>query len=210
VVNLEILAEEQQELAESVKRYDDPPERSPFLTGVDVAYSEDRAAGCAVVINSATKEILDSTTTIREIESDYIPGFFQLREGPILIDLVQKLKTPGIILVDGNGILHPRRFGLASYLGLKMNVQTIGVTKKLMLGIIGPRSGNSAEIIHRNDVVGRALWLKSGKPIYVSIGHRVSLDTAASVVIDSSVDGYPDVLARAHIMSKELLAMEKD
>jgi len=204
------LAKEQKDLAKIVRKYDDPPYLSPIVTGVDVAYAEDLAAGCAVVINNNTKEIIDSSTVIREIESDYIPGFFQIREGPILIELVQNLKIPGIILVDGNGILHPRRFGLASYLGVKMNVQTIGVAKKLMLGKIGPRLENSADVIHDNEVLGRGLWLKGRRPIYVSIGNRISLDSAVKVVIDNSVEGYPEVLRQAHKMSKQVLSNEKN
>jgi deoxyribonuclease V len=199
------LAKEQEDLAKIVKRYDDPRYDSPIVTGVDVAYAKTIAAGCAVVFNNSTREILRSLTVTRKVESDYITGFFQLREGPIIIELVQSLKEHGMILVDGNGILHPRRFGLASYLGVKLDVQTIGVAKKLMLGEIGPRSEDSAEIKENNEVLGRALWLKEKRPIYVSIGHRVSLDLAVKVVIDSSAQGYPEVLRQAHNLSREVL-----
>jgi deoxyribonuclease V len=209
-LDLAALAKEQKDLAKIIRKYDDPPYSRPIVTGVDVAYSEDLAVGCAVVIDNCTKEILDSSTIIREIASDYIPGFFQLREGPILIELIQNLKMHGIILVDGNGILHPRRFGLASYLGVKMNAQTIGVAKKLMLGKIGLRMDNTAEVIQGNEILGRVLWLKERKPIYVSIGHRISLDTAVRVVTESSIGGYPEALRQAHIMSKEALNRQKD
>jgi len=204
------LAKEQKDLAKIVRKDDDPPYSSPIVTGVDVAYTEDLAAGCAVVNNNYTKEILDSSSIIREIDSDYVPGFFQLREGPILIELIQNLETHGTILVDGNGILHPRRFGLASYLGVKMDVQTIGVAKKLMFGEVGPRMGDSAEVIQDKEVLGRVLWLNGRKPIYVSIGHRISLDTAVRIVIESSRDGYPEALRQAHIMTKEVLKRYKD
>lgn len=209
-MDLTALAKEQEDLAKLVRKYDDPPYTSPIVTGIDVAYAKDIAAGCVVVSNNYTKEIIDSLVIIREIESDYIPGFFQLREGPIVIELVQSLETQGTILVDGNGILHPRRFGLASYLGIKMDVQTIGVAKRLMLGEVGPRRGDSAEIIQDCEVLGKVLWLNERKPIYVSIGHRVTLDTAAKIVTESSVDGYPEVLRRAHKMSKEALNRYRD
>jgi deoxyribonuclease V len=206
LLDLELLAKEQEKLAKRVKRHDDPPNRGSILTGVDVAYSDDHAVGYAIVIDNTTKETIDSASTTKEIESDYIPGFFQLREGPILTSLVRKLKTPGIVLVDGNGILHPRRFGLASYLGLKRDVQTIGVAKKLMLGSIGQRIGNSASIIDQGEVIGKAVWVNENRPIYVSIGHRVSLETSVNIVVSSSVKGYPDVLRKAHIMSRRILA----
>jgi deoxyribonuclease V len=209
-LDLIALAKEQKDLSRLVKRYDDPCHDSPIVTGVDVAYARTIAVGCAVVFNSDTKEILSSLTLTREVESDYIPGFFQLREGPIIVDLVQNLKEHGMILLDGNGILHPRRFGLASYIGVTLDVQTIGVAKKLMLGEIGPRSENSAEIKENNEVLGRALWLKEKRPIYVSIGHRVSLDSAVKVVIDASVHGYPEVLRQAHNLSKEVLRKTQD
>jgi deoxyribonuclease V len=209
-LDLIALAKEQKDLSRVVKRYDDPCHDSPIVTGVDVAYARTTAVGCAVVFNSDTKEILSSLTLTREVESDYIPGFFQLREGPIIVDLVQNLKEHGMILLDGNGILHPRRFGLASYIGVTLDVQTIGVAKKLMLGEIGPRSENSAEIKENNEVLGRALWLKEKRPIYVSIGHRVSLDSAVKVVIDASVHGYPEVLRQAHNLSKEVLRKTQD
>lgn len=210
ILNLTSLTKDQDRFAKYVKRYNDPSYSSSIVIGLDVAYSKNRAAGVAIVFDNSLKKIVTSETVVREIESEYIPGFFQLREGPILIDLVQNLKTNGIVLVDGNGILHPRRFGLASYLGIKMNVQTIGVAKKLLLGNLGPRSGNCAEIIHADEVLGRALWLNGRKPIYVSIGHRVSLETAVKVVTDSSTDGHPEVLRRAHILSKRLLKTKMD
>jgi deoxyribonuclease V len=204
-VNLEQLAKEQEELAKVVRKYDDATPSYPIVIGVDVAYSDDRAAGAATALNASTKELVASITLVRDILSDYIPGFFQLREGPILIELLKDLKTPGIVLVDGNGILHPRRFGLASYLGVTMNIPTIGVAKKLLLGTIGARTGCTADILHDGEIIGRALWLKERKPLYVSIGHRISLDSAIAVVSNSSVDGYPEPLRRAHRLSREAL-----
>ena len=208
VVDLVKLTNEQENLARVVRRYDDTSPSHTVVIGVDVAYSEDFAAGAALALNITTKKVIASTTIIRNIESDYIPGFFQLREGPILVELIHNLKTSGTVLVDGNGILHPRRFGLASYLGVMMDVQTVGVAKKLLIGAVSPRSGNTADIIHEGEVIGRALWLREKKPLYVSIGHRISLDTAITVVSKSSVDGYPEPLRRAHRLSKETLSAE--
>ncbi len=209
-MDLEKLAKEQEELAKIIIREDVSTSSYPIVIGVDVAYSEDLGAGVAIALDVIKKVVISSTAVVREIESDYIPGFFQLREGPFLIELLKTLKTSGTILVDGNGILHPRRFGLASYLGVKMNVQTIGVAKKLLLGTIGFRLGNSADIIHEDEIIGQVLWLKEKKPVYVSIGHKISLATAVTVVSNSSVDGYPEPLRRAHILSREVLREEMD
>lgn len=204
-----MLAKEQEMLARKVKQYDDPLYSSSIVIGLDVAYSKHVAAGAAVVFDNNLKKIVNSVTLLKEIESEYIPTFFQLREGPILIDLLQKINARGIILIDGNGILHPRRFGLASYIGVKMNVPTIGVAKKLLLGSLGPRIASSAEVIHEGEVLGRVLWLNEKRPLYVSIGHRVSIETAVKVVMDSATDGYPEVLRRAHSLAKRVLDVEE-
>ncbi|MBN2229493.1 MAG: endonuclease V [Candidatus Thorarchaeota archaeon] len=210
-MNLKTLATDQEELSNFVKRYDEPQDIGTVVTGVDVSYSDSIAFGCAVVSDITTREIIYSTTVTSGIESEYIPGFFQLREGPILIKLLQRLKVPsGIVLIDGNGILHPRRFGLASYVGLTMNLQTVGVAKKLMLGELGVRSGNTADIIHEDELLGRALWMNKKRPIYISIGHRVSLETAVQIVRNSCIEGYPEVLRQAHRLSRELLDDRED
>jgi deoxyribonuclease V len=205
-----MLAREQERLAHLVKRIDEPPYSRPVVTGMDVAYSNDLAVGCAVVFDNSRKETIDVATVTSKIESDYIPGFFQLREGPILLELAKEIDTSHVVLVDGNGILHPRRFGLASYLGLKASLQTIGTTKRLMLGQIGQRLGDVADIVIDNEVVGRAVWLGKNRPVYVSIGHRVSLDTSVKVVQESSFKGYPEALRRAHAISRRVLKEEED
>ena len=112
----------------------------------------------------------------------------------------------GPLLVDGNGILHPRRLGLASHLGVHLDLQTIGVAKKLLLGEIQSRHGNTASILDNSDCVGRVLWLGGRKkPVYVSVGHRISLNTAVQVVECASIFGYPEPLRQAHSVSKKML-----
>jgi deoxyribonuclease V len=202
VLDLDEVAREQELLSRLVIHQDDLPFGDSIITGVDVSYSENHAVGCAVVSNTRTHEILNTITLETEVECEYISGFFQLREGPIILKLLNKITDPGIILVDGNGILHPRHFGLASYLGVKRDIPTIGVAKKLMLGEIGPRSTDTADITHEGTVLGRVLWSEEKKPIYISIGHRVSLDTAVRIVRESSVNNYPEVLRQAHRISK--------
>jgi deoxyribonuclease V len=201
ILYLEKIAKEQEELSELVIRDDDFQSSYPIVTGVDVSYAGHLAVGCAVISNIETHSFLEIITNKMTIESKYISGFFQLREGPILLDLLHSIENPGILLVDGNGILHPRRFGLASYLGLKCDIPTIGVAKNLMIGELCSRSGNSADIIHNDQIVGKALWLGKKKPVYVSIGHRISLDSAVRVVKESCIDDYPAVLRQAHLTS---------
>lgn len=197
---------EQERLAALVVRNDDSDINLQFVSGVDVAYLKDAAIGCAVVMDVKSRKIVREVCEEVEDVAPYIPGFFHLREGPVIEKLVRAISPRGPVLIDGNGILHPRRCGLASYIGVKMNLQTIGVTKKLLLGKIGNREGDIAPIVDKNETLGAAVWLKGKqKPIYVSIGHRVSLETAINVVQTISYTGYPEPLRRAHILSNEVL-----
>jgi deoxyribonuclease V len=202
---LEELAREQEEKSKLVKKYDEPSHNSSIIIGVDVSYHENQAVGCAVVADLSTNKIVDTAIIETDIDSEYISGFFQLREGSIILKLLGQLSEIGTVLIDGNGILHPRRFGLASYVGLKMDIQTIGVAKSLMLGELGPRVNDTSDIIDKDEIIGRALWLGKRKPIFVSIGHRISLETAVNIVRQSCVEDYPEVLRQAHIKSNEEL-----
>ncbi len=204
MVDIEGLEKEQLRLAKLVKREDDLPSEA-IVTGIDVSYSGNKAIGCAVISNYQTRINLGIITHETTPETRYIPGLFQLREGPIILELLKRIDHPGIVLIDGNGILHPRRFGLASYIGLKKDIPTIGIAKRLMIGEIAQRSKDSADIIHNNEVVGRAVWLGKRKPVYVSIGHRISLDSAVKIVHETCVDGYPEVLRKAHTISNSEL-----
>ena len=209
VVELEKIEKEQLRLSKLVKREDGLPVET-IVTGIDVSYSDDKAIGCAVVSNYTTRSILGIFTHETTSEVEYIPSFFQLREGPIILELLDMIEQPGIAMIDGNGILHPRRFGLASYIGLQRDIRTIGVAKSLLLGDIMKRSGSMADIVHDDEIVGRAVWFGMGKPIYVSVGHRITLDTAVRIVREASIDGYPEVLRKAHMMSKDALRRYRD
>ena len=200
------LEAEQKRLSERVVMEDLPPFEGTIVTGVDVSYAENIAVGCAVVMDVESSEIIRIEQKTLECITPYIPGYFFLREGPVLIELLRDLDETGPVLIDGNGILHPRRCGLASHLGVHLNLQTIGVAKKLLIGEIQPRQGNTASILDSNDCVGMALWLNERKkPVYVSVGHRISLSTAVEIVQYSSTSGYPEPLRRAHHISKRKL-----
>jgi deoxyribonuclease V len=171
---------------------------------VDVSYSNGTAYGCATVMDFQTKELVHSETITTECETEYIPGFFFLREGPIVIELLKRIMQAGPVLIDGNGVLHPRRCGLASQVGLMINRQTIGVTKSLFLGTLASRKDDIALVTESGEQVGAALWLpRKTNPIFVSIGHRLSLETAIKIVKETSLFGYPEPLRQAHMLAKE-------
>lgn len=190
--------QKQLQLGKQVIQEDRFNSRIRQVTGVDVAYAEDWAFGCAVIMDQDLAQVRVETV-VQQVTTPYISGLFALREGPVIQELLQRIPEPGLVLVDGNGILHPRRCGLASSVGVTLDVPTIGVAKTLLLGTIGLRQGDNAPIRVQDEILGTALW-GSGrtKPVFVSVGHRVSLATAVEVVRQAMLRGYPEPLQRAH------------
>jgi deoxyribonuclease V len=119
----------------------------------------------------------------------YIPGFLSFREIPAILKALQQTKiTPNLILCDGQGLAHPRRFGIACHLGVILDVATIGVAKSLLVGThaqLPSAKGNWQPLIDRQEVVGAVLRTRTNvKPVYVSVGHRVSLASAIDYVLN--------------------------
>ena len=128
---IEALKREQIQRAGQVIYTDKPEFTGDIITGIDVAYSENRASACAITYDLSSSEVISVRTGEYVVETPYIPGLFQLREGPILMDMLKNMEGTGPVLIDANGILHPRWFGLASFVGVELDLQTIGVAKKL-------------------------------------------------------------------------------
>ncbi|UXI02700.1 deoxyribonuclease V [Photobacterium sp. TY1-4] len=174
----------QQELATKVVKTDQV-NKVKLVAGVDVAYQKDndRLVAAAVILDAETLEIVE-TATAEDIERfPYIPGLFSFRELPPLIKAFAKLqRTPDLIVCDGQGLAHPRRFGLACHLGVIFDVPTIGCGKTRLLGEYqepDTTRGAIAPLVDHNEVIGNVLRTQTDiKPIYVSIGHRISLTTA--------------------------------
>lgn len=156
-----------------------------FVAGADVAYEKygDALVATVVLLDAKNLKVVESITTRGSAQFPYITGLFSFRELPPLIGAFSKLKhTPDLVVCDGQGISHPRRFGLASHLGVIYNVPTIGCGKTKLIGEyneLGLERGSFSDIIDNEQVIGRALRTQdSVKPIYVSIGHKISLETA--------------------------------
>jgi deoxyribonuclease V len=176
------------------------------IGGGDVAYSKDRNfLFAAIVVFSFPKmETLEIATAHGEIPFPYIPGLLSFREGPILVNTFQKLKMkPDVMIYDGQGIAHPRGIGLASHMGLWLDLPSIGCTKTPLLNdFICPRPlKGSFELIRREGKeVGTVLRTKEKvKPLFVSLGHRIDLQTSIQLILDTC-QGYrtPEPLRRAH------------
>jgi deoxyribonuclease V len=197
-------AREQVDLAKRVVKEDLPPYDGGKVMGVDVHYHDPLAFGCVAVIDVETLKPVQTVTLNREVQFDYIPGYLYLREGPILLDLLKLLDATGPVLIDGNGVLHPRRLGLASYVGVVLNIQTVGVAKRLHIGTLDSRVGDEAPIRDEDEVIGMAVWLGKENPVFVSVGNNVTLSTSVRIVRDCAFDGYPEPLRRAHREAKAM------
>jgi deoxyribonuclease V len=182
------------------------------IGGGDVAYSKigNSLLGAMVVLSFPGMEILDTATANGKISFPYIPGLLTFREGPILIKTFQKLKVkPDVMIYDGQGIAHPRGFGLASHLGLWLNLPSIGCAKTPLLNkSISPASSKgSFEFIRREGKkVGAVLRTKENvKPLFISPGHRIDLLTSIQLILESC-RGFriPEPLRRAHHFSRIL------
>jgi deoxyribonuclease V len=134
-------------------------------------------------LNYPDLEIIDIQTASGNLDFPYIPGLLSFRELPLTLAACEKLSvSPDLVIVDGQGIAHPRRFGLASHLGIIMDIPTIGCAKSRLCGSHSdPQNelGDYSDLIDKNEIIGVALRTKHRvKPVYVSIGHKISLNTA--------------------------------
>jgi deoxyribonuclease V len=180
----------QSELARQVVTHDDLPAAVRVVAGVDAAYDTHSAHlyAAAVVLDAGTLSVLESATAIAEARFPYVPGLFSFRELPPVAEALEKLHCrPDVVVCDGQGIAHPRRFGLACHLGLLYDLPTIGCAKSRLVGDFeepGPSRGESSLLVHDGDAVGRVLRTQTGvNPVFVSTGHRVSLVTACEWVL---------------------------
>lgn len=160
------------------------------IAGADVAYEKDgeRFFAAVVVLDAHTLEVVEIARHEGEHPFPYVPGLLSFRELPALLPCFEKLtSTIDLVVCDGNGRLHPRGFGVACHLGVALDVPTIGCAKNLLLGEVGPLAherGAHSPIVVDGIERGSALRTRDGvKPVYVSIGHRVSLPSARTIVL---------------------------
>ncbi|MET7304188.1 deoxyribonuclease V [Embleya sp. NPDC005575] len=161
-----------------------------FVAGLDVAYAEDsdELAAAVVVLDARTHAVVERSVAHGVATFPYVPGLFAFREVPALLAALEQLDTaPDLLVCDGQGLAHPRRFGLACHLGVLTGLPAVGVGKTPFVGAYetpGEKRGDAADLVYEGDVVGRALRTRDAiKPVFVSIGHGVDLDTACAHVL---------------------------
>ncbi len=198
---LALLREEQVRLAAQVRRTDRI--RSwERIAGFDVAYDGDDAIAAAVVTDAAGERVLEEVCLRIRTDFPYVPGYLSYREFPAIERCYRHLDPkPDVLLIDGHGILHPARFGIASYAGVALDTPAIGVAKHLLVGQVGPspgEPGGATDIRIDGEVLGAGL--RSGpsrRLIYVSTGHATSLETAVRITKGLCRTRIPEPLRRA-------------
>jgi deoxyribonuclease V len=161
-----------------------------YVAGVDMGFTADGTISRAAVavLSFPDLQVLETTIAYRPTSFPYIPGFLSFREIPAVLDALEKVKiTPNLILCDGQGIAHPRRLGIASHLGVILDVPTIGVAKSLLIGKheeLAATKGSWQPLIHQGETIGAVLRTRTGvRPVYVSSGHRINLLSAIDYVL---------------------------
>ncbi|MFE7773582.1 endonuclease V [Streptomyces sp. NPDC057445] len=191
-----------------------PPPGSGLVTGVDVAYDDERdvVVAAAVVLDARTLAVVEETTAAGRVAFPYIPGLLAFREIPTVLAALESLNAgPGLVVCDGYGRAHPRRFGLASHLGVLTGLPVIGVAKNPFTFACDPpgdRRGDASPLLAQDgEEVGRALRTQDGvKPVYVSVGHRVSLDNACAHTLALAPDfRLPESTRRADALCRRAL-----
>ncbi len=158
------------------------------VAGVDIGLKQDKALAAVVVLNLTDLNIIDGVVAESRITFPYVPGLLSFREIPHLLLAFANLQTePDIVIVDGQGLAHPRRFGLASHLGLILDLPTIGCAKSRLCGEYtqpNEQKGAYTHIVDNNEIIGVALRTRTNvSVVYVSIGHKISLCSARELTL---------------------------
>lgn len=184
-MNLRPYELEQKKLSEKINLLDSSDKVS-YIAGIDHAFTEDKVVTAIVVVDAKSMVILEKKHIITDINFPYIPEFISHREGPPSISAYRQLKIdPDLIIVDGNGIIHPRKMGVASYIGLMLNKPTIGIAKYLLCGDVSEDT-----VYIDKEAVGKYIATKDmANPILVNPGHKISLSKSVEIV-KSMINGH--------------------
>jgi deoxyribonuclease V len=202
--------------------------RSPCrVAGVDVSYdfvstrfskrkkASEKLYAAVVVLELPSLRVVESVGVAGRAEFPYVPGLLSFREIPPLLKAFRKLRTtPDAVLVDGQGIAHPRRCGLASHLGLVLDLPAVGCAKSRLIGEYrepATRRGSASDLLDGGEVIGRVVRTRDGvAPLFVSVGHKISLDAAVALVLECAPRfRLPETTRQAHTLVNQLRSRGK-
>ena len=198
----------QKEIAKNVIAEDTLHKKIEYICGIDVSYKKNAAYCSAVIMKKNTLELIESVNAKSIVKHPYIPGLFILRESEPILTTLKLLKNQfDLLLIDGHGLLHPRKCGLASYIGVLIDKPTIGVAKSLLCGSI-----KKDQFIEYDATVLGFTIKKGDKQIYVSVGHKISLTTAIQIIknLIKKEEWVPEPLRIADLNSKNHLNFDQD
>jgi len=197
----------QLQLSKRVICEDHLPEFVHYVGGVDVAYARGVSIGVVAVLDFASLSLVEAQVARLKTRFPYIPTLLSFREIPPALSAIRKLKVqPDVFLVDGQGVAHPCRLGFASHLGLMIDQPTVGVAKTLLCGNAEPFDDrNWAPITDGGEVIGAVVVTRpERKPVYVSVGHRISLERAIRIAMHCArASRIPEPIRRAHMIASE-------
>lgn len=201
------LRSEQKRIADEVILRDEF-DKIKLLAGVDISYYDNNKmmVTAIVVCNYKTMEIIEKKYSVMPVKFPYIANYLGYREGPGIVDVFSKLENkPDVLMIDGNGIIHPRKLGLASHIGLMLDISTLGVSKNITCGKL-----SLGKVYMENDFVGIQVKTKEhGNPLYVSPGHKITIGTSLDVV-EHSVRPPHKMPEPIHLAHKYARKIKKD
>ena len=188
------------------------------MAGADLAVGGGSGPGVAavVVLDRESGETTAASSAACSVTFPYVPGLLSFRELPALAAAWRSLgREPDAVIFDGHGLAHPRRFGLACHGGLLVDLPAVGCAKSLLVGEHEPpgrEKGSRSDVVHEKEVVGRAVRTRTGvRPVFVSVGHRIDLDTAVELVLSVSPRyRIPEPVRRADALAGRLRRRRTD
>ncbi len=191
-------------LSKLVVHQDHLPKQIRLVGGVDVHYAGESGVGAVAVVNYDSLEVLETSVAVYPVKIPYVPTLLSFREIPSAIAAIKRLKVqPDVFLVDGQGWAHPYRCGFASHLGLALAKPTVGSAKSRLIGEPTLENGRTL-LLDKGEVIGEVVTTRQGvKPVYVSVGHMVTLQTATEIVGHLSKTRIPEPLRQAHKLAAQ-------
>jgi len=188
-----------------------PLKKSPrYIAGVDAAFFHNKVIGATCLYKYPELFLIEEAIAVTDLLFPYIPGFLSFREGQAIIKAIHRLKQkPDVILFDGQGIAHPRGLGIASHIGVLLDLPTIGCAKSKLIGTYkepGPKKGNWSFLKYNGEIVGAVLRTKDNvRPLFVSPGNQIDLRGSLDIVL-GCIRKYriPEPLRRADFISKKI------